>query len=193
MELRIAYYCVETGVLGPGRRFILYLQGCPFRCPGCCSPEWRDPRGGILLKISEIISLMKNEEPLNGLTVSGGEPLYQAVPLKALLSRVRKEFLSWDIIVFTGYRYENLDENLKSVLELADLAVCGPFVVEEFTSYGLRGSKNQEFVYITNRLLEHRKEIEKGGRKNKTQLVEDGLLFVGIPILPDLYFSGDEG
>jgi len=190
MELRVAEYCVEAEVLGPGRRFILYLQGCPFRCPGCCSPEWQETDGGRAFKVEELIALMEKAGSLDGLTVSGGEPLYQAEPLKELLLAVRERFPDWGIILFTGYDYGtvNGDGKLKSVLNLVDLAVCGPFVAEEFVSFGLRGSKNQKFVYVTDRFLENRELIERGNRKVKVKVLKGEVLFTGIPVIPDLYF-----
>jgi anaerobic ribonucleoside-triphosphate reductase activating protein len=187
LKLRVAHFIPKTSALGPGDRFVLYLQGCPFKCRGCCSPEWRDTRKGKLYAVSELISLMEKYQPLDGLTISGGEPLLQVSSLKTLIDEVRKNFPNWTIIVFTGYSVEELTEEQKSLLELTDLAVCGPFILETFSCFGLRGSENQKFLYFSERLLPYRKEIEEGVRKVEIIKSENNLLFVGIPILPNLY------
>ena len=39
LEVRIATRVCDTEAEGPGRRWALWVQGCPLRCPGCCNPE----------------------------------------------------------------------------------------------------------------------------------------------------------
>ena len=39
LRLRVAQIVPFTEAEGPGRRFALWFQGCPLRCPGCCNPE----------------------------------------------------------------------------------------------------------------------------------------------------------
>ncbi len=38
--LNIAEICPATRTLGPGQRFVIWVQGCCFNCCGCISPEW---------------------------------------------------------------------------------------------------------------------------------------------------------
>jgi pyruvate-formate lyase-activating enzyme len=42
--LSVASWLERSVVNGPGARFILWLQGRPFRCPGCFNPDFR-PEG----------------------------------------------------------------------------------------------------------------------------------------------------
>jgi anaerobic ribonucleoside-triphosphate reductase activating protein len=44
--LRVAQVVPCTEAEGPGRRFALWFQGCPLRCPGCCNPEMLPFEGG---------------------------------------------------------------------------------------------------------------------------------------------------
>ena len=37
--LSVAQIVSCTEAEGPGKRFALWFQGCPLRCPGCCNPE----------------------------------------------------------------------------------------------------------------------------------------------------------
>lgn len=38
--INVAEICLGTRALGPGLRSALWVQGCPFRCPGCVAPDW---------------------------------------------------------------------------------------------------------------------------------------------------------
>ena len=44
--LSVAQIVPCTEAEGPGRRFALWFQGCPLRCPGCCNPEMLPFTGG---------------------------------------------------------------------------------------------------------------------------------------------------
>src|SRR6266478_4833228 len=49
LTVRVAQVVPCTEAEGPGRRFALWFQGCPLRCPGCCNPEMLPFEGGELL------------------------------------------------------------------------------------------------------------------------------------------------
>ena len=42
-SLRVAQVVPDTAAEGPGRRFAVWVQGCPLACPGCFNPETHDP------------------------------------------------------------------------------------------------------------------------------------------------------
>jgi len=46
LTLQVAQIVPCTEAEGPGRRFALWFQGCPLRCPGCCNPEFIPFAGG---------------------------------------------------------------------------------------------------------------------------------------------------
>lgn len=113
MDLRIAHHVSCTEAEGPGRRFALWVAGCTLRCPGCCNPELFDPAGGHAVAVevmAEQIIEAAAELELEGMTILGGEPLEQLVPVAALLATVGRlaEARSLDLgrIVFTGFTLE---------------------------------------------------------------------------------------
>jgi len=63
---------------GPGNRFVVFLQGCPLKCLYCHNPDTWNFGGGKEMTAGEIIkdfeSCMKY---IDGITLSGGEPLLQ--------------------------------------------------------------------------------------------------------------------
>ena len=89
---------------GPGRRAVLWTQGCSLGCAGCFNPQTHSFSGEPVAvdKLFECLAAMADH--LEGITVSGGEPLQQPRALLALLKRVRAE-TPLSIIVFTGYTW----------------------------------------------------------------------------------------
>ena len=67
---------------GPGVRFVVFLQGCPYSCPYCHNPDTRPFSGGTEYTVDEIVQKAKRYKTYfgekGGVTVSGGEPLMQA-------------------------------------------------------------------------------------------------------------------
>jgi anaerobic ribonucleoside-triphosphate reductase activating protein len=52
--LRVATIADDTEAEGPGRRWAIWLQGCPIRCAGCCNPEMFDERGGTARPLADL-------------------------------------------------------------------------------------------------------------------------------------------
>ncbi|MCL2405628.1 MAG: pyruvate formate-lyase-activating protein [Defluviitaleaceae bacterium] len=75
---------------GPGIRYLLFLSGCPLRCKYCHNPDTWERTSGKIMTVGEILTDIKRYKSYmkfsgGGVTVSGGEPLAQAVFLEALL------------------------------------------------------------------------------------------------------------
>ena len=78
MEMRIFGTVEDSIVDGPGLRYSVFVQGCPHHCPGCHNPESHDFSGGKTADTAELIKPMQKNPLLDGLTLSGGEPMCQA-------------------------------------------------------------------------------------------------------------------
>jgi anaerobic ribonucleoside-triphosphate reductase activating protein len=88
--------------------------------------------------------------PVEGITVSGGEPFMQPGGLLALLGEARGRGLS--VVVYTGFRIEELTGAARSCLELIDVLVDGAYEEEKGERTLLaRGSANQRFHFLTGR------------------------------------------
>lgn len=86
---------------------------------------------------------------MQGVTFSGGEPFCQAKALAELGHRIKHE-RNFDLIVYTGYTYEQLCQGLtdhpewKELLDITDYLVDGPFVLDQRDlELHFRGSRNQ--------------------------------------------------
>ena len=77
---------------GPGLRFIVFLQGCPFRCLYCHNPDTWNPDGGRRVGAEEVVSRIERCRAYlrnGGATISGGEPLLQPEFTLDLLRRLK--------------------------------------------------------------------------------------------------------
>ena len=70
---------------GPGLRYVIFLQGCPYRCPYCHNPDTKPFGGGTEYTVSALCDRVERYKTYfgkdGGVTVSGGEPLCQAEAL----------------------------------------------------------------------------------------------------------------
>lgn len=150
MQIRIDSIKSPVWTDGPGKRASLYTVGCPIRCVGCQSPQLFEMSAGRLANVEAVA----DELYWTGLDISilGGEPLFQADALAELLAAIRSNATRShvEIIVYTGYTWEQVKEMQKTIpaitdiLRRADILVDGPFIYQQddpFVQY--RGSRNQ--------------------------------------------------
>lgn len=148
--LRLCGVETESIVDGPGFRFVVFVQGCPHRCPGCHNPQSHDFDGGYTATEEELFDEIKNNPHLEGVTFSGGEPFCQPKALADLGKRVKEE-LGKTVMTYTGYTLEQLteknDDEINALLAVTDILVDGRYV-EALRNLTLlfRGSENQRVI-----------------------------------------------
>ncbi len=180
--LNIAQLCPSTSALGPGNRFAIWVQGCPFNCKGCIAQDWIPFRKATVMAAEELASSIIARKDIQGITVSGGEPMMQAGRLSTLLQLVKQFRPELNVIVFSGFKLNQLVwDEAKKLLTLTDLLVDGQYVKQQNDELGLRGSNNQKFHFLTDRLLPHQTEIIGHRSKLEFHLLNDGVLMAGIP------------
>ncbi|MDR0992576.1 MAG: anaerobic ribonucleoside-triphosphate reductase activating protein [Ruminococcus sp.] len=147
--IRVSGIVSESIVDGPGLRFVLFVQGCEMNCPGCHNPATHDKNGGFLMTADEIMEKIAANPLIDGVTFSGGEPFLQAEKLVPLAEKIKAAGL--DLIVYSGYRYEELKTRpgAEKLLALADTLIDGQFIESE-KSLELRfmGSRNQRTIAL---------------------------------------------
>src|SRR3954465_3789820 len=102
--VRVAQVVPCTEAEGPGKRFALWFQGCPLRCPGCCNPEMLSFAGGQQRAVDSILAEISDAvmtHALEGITLLGGEPLAHAAGAAVLARAVQKVGLT--VMIFSGY------------------------------------------------------------------------------------------
>ena len=148
-ELKIAGIVQDSIVDGPGIRYVIFTQGCPHHCRGCHNPETHDPSGGKIADVNMILNQIFSNPLLYGVTFSGGEPFVQAEALVPIAEAVKTK--KKHLMIYTGYLYEQLLEmknrDMQRLLELSDILVDGPFIMEQRDlTLQYRGSKNQRVI-----------------------------------------------
>ncbi len=113
-------HSVESGGMidGPGVRFVIFLSGCPLRCLYCHNPDTASPLNGESRSAASLLDDIRRQRNfLDGVTISGGEPLAQADFCKEILRGVRAMGLHTAIDT-SGHLGEHVDDEL---MELTDL------------------------------------------------------------------------
>jgi anaerobic ribonucleoside-triphosphate reductase activating protein len=125
--LRVAAVVPDTEAEGPGRRFAIWLQGCPLRCPGCCNPEMLPFAGGEARLPAELAAAARAVPGLEGVSLLGGEPFAQAEAAAVFAATVRAAGLS--VMVFSGYTLAELRAfpRAAALLDACDLLVDGRY------------------------------------------------------------------
>lgn len=155
MSLHVARVLYPVKTLGPGQRIAVWLQGCSLHCPGCISPDLWERSGDTRITVSQFAQALLSvaqQQPVDGLTVSGGEPFEQTEGLVSLLRLVKPQI--GDVLVYTGRTCEQLAEQLPAPLwqeaqTLIDVLIDGPYMDERNDNMSaLRGSNNQRIWYL---------------------------------------------
>ncbi len=168
--------------LGPGLRYVVWTQGCLKKCSGCTSSESHQIIPRMLMDVFNLATDIINNSKITGITISGGEPFLQAASLTQLLTLIKEQRPELDVIVFTGYQKEELAwKDAKDLLCHIDVLIDGPYDQNKKSTRGLRGSFNQNIVFLTNRLLDYREELENGPRKQEVYVENDKIVTIGIP------------
>src|SRR5262249_43259808 len=127
--LRLHEFLPASRANGPGVRAVLWVQGCSLGCPGCFNPSTHPFAGGEGGEVEGLLArLVALGDTIEGITVSGGEPLQQRPALLALLQGVRRE-TRLSVLVFTGFSWEEVRRfpEAEALLACVDVLIAGRY------------------------------------------------------------------
>ncbi|WP_159790297.1 4Fe-4S single cluster domain-containing protein [Sodalinema gerasimenkoae] len=183
-RLNLAELCPSSRSLGPGNRFILWVQGCCFNCPGCISPDWIPQTQGTLIEAKQLAEIILSRPNLDGVTVSGGEPMLQAIALSELFSFLRQK-RDLSLISYSGFTLAQLQEKnnpeINKVLNYLDVLIDGLYIDDLNDNRGWRGSSNQTIHLLSDRHRREQEQFEQGNREVEIHLRPQTALMVGVP------------
>lgn len=142
----------HSSVDGPGVRFTVFFQGCPHHCRGCHNPETWDPVGGEEISAEDLGGEIRQTRYLDGITLSGGDPLLQPEAVIAAADEAHDRGLS--VWCYTGWTFEEILDGkagnaARETLDHIDVLVDGPFQQELLSRECIyRGSSNQRLVDV---------------------------------------------
>ncbi len=140
----------STELLGPYRRFVIWVHGCCFDCEGCLAENTK--YGSYTAwKIQELAETIASCD-VEGITVSGGEPFLQANALYAMLRQLQS-LKEMGVIIYTGFTLEELrrKDDCNRLLSMTDLLIDGRYVRELDDGRAYIGSSNQRLHYLSDR------------------------------------------
>jgi len=162
MTIRLAAPLQSDSVVdGFGVRTVIWTQGCSHNCPFCQNPQTHDFLGGALSDKEEIKEELKKLKGQDGITLSGGDPLFQIDAVTEIAKYAKS--INLNVWCYTGFTYEQIIEMSKKnnkyleFLNNLDVLVDGKFV-NELKNLNLlfRGSSNQRLIDMKKTLKENK-------------------------------------
>ena len=175
MELRLAADLQTDSIVdGEGIRTVIWTQGCSHNCFMCHNPQTHSFEDGVLVDCEDILEEIKDLQGQNGVTFSGGDPMFQPKPCAYLAREIHK--LGMNVWAYTGFTFEQIlkSKPMMEFLKEIDILIDGKFVVE-LKSYDalFRGSSNQRIIDVKKSLdsgkvvLYEVKEVSKKYKKKQ--------------------------
>lgn len=165
--MRVAQIYNESVVDGTGWRMAIFFQGCNHNCKGCHNPESHDFNGGEEISKEQLIAKIQeqiDENPLlDGVTLSGGDPFFQAEDMIDICKFIHSKDLN--IWAYTGFTYEQLinksdnrvTDSMVEMLHNIDVLVDGRFVLAQRSlEERFKGSLNQRIIDVQASLKNNR-------------------------------------
>lgn len=181
-KLNILQLCRNgSWALGPGLRYVIWVQGCPFCCHHCETPEGRRFSPNMLIEVDELAQDIISRPEIEGITISGGEPMEQAGLLADLLKLVLVKRPELNVISYTGYQIEQLiSKDALRFISLLDVLIDGPYIHEKNDNLGLRGSSNQRVHFLTDKLKNCERLFTESPRKLEIRFHESRAVVIGL-------------
>ncbi|HIK29089.1 MAG: radical SAM protein [Oscillatoriaceae bacterium SKW80] len=129
--LNIMGYVDESEVNGPGRRAVVWVQGCDRACSGCFNKASWSFEINQLISIDELAAKILSNPNNTGVTFSGGEPFWQAPALAQLAAKLKTAGLN--VMSFSGFTLAELQSEkappgAQELLSQLDILIDGPYV-----------------------------------------------------------------
>lgn len=147
--LRVHATLAVSEANGPGRRTVVWTQGCTLACPGCSNPATHTESGAGIEQPADEVAAWVLDQPTQGLTISGGEPMQQPEAVLELARTVRGAGRS--VVLLTGYRPAELDRRWDRAMlaDAFDVIVAGRYLAARRTAHALAGSANKATLLLT--------------------------------------------
>ena len=114
IEFNVHSIVQNSTVYGPGVRWVLWVQGCT-RVRGAGNVETWQSGIGKKYTLDELIESINQSGEIEGVTILGGEPLQQKLPVLRLIEHVKS--LGLTVMLYTGYVPKEFDEIYVAMLQ----------------------------------------------------------------------------
>jgi anaerobic ribonucleoside-triphosphate reductase activating protein len=168
-------------IYGPGKRFVVWFQGCSLACDGCWNQDMWSFKDNVLIQKEDLLNRILSASDIEGITFLGGEPLHQAENIWWLMCQIRKHS-DLTIFLFTGYEHAELQQlgHLSNIHELCDMVAIGRYQeADRNTNQQWIGSDNQVIIYPV-----RSRELTKPESINQVEIIiedNESLRILGFP------------
>ncbi len=134
---------------GPGIRYVLFLQGCPFRCQYCHNRDTWDTQENRLMTVDEILhdfELYSHFYKNGGITVSGGEALLQLDFLIELFKEAKHRNIHTCLDTSAGCYHEKQNSQYEELLKYTDLVLLDIKHIDDLEHIKLTKHSNQRVL-----------------------------------------------
>lgn len=135
---------------------VLQVSGCNHRCKSCFAKSSWNKNSGSLFDEDAYQELYDaaSKPFISNIVMQGGDILFSGNYKEgiALCRRLKKELPDKNIVIFTGYTYEQLrnDPLRQPILETIDYLMDGKYECDNPTTKPFRGSRNQILHTLVN-------------------------------------------
>lgn len=163
-ELYANVHSIETlGAFdGPGIRYVLFLQGCPFQCQYCHNRDTWSTNNNKLMTVSEILLDYKKYAHFykkGGLTVSGGEPLLQLPFLVSLFKKAKEMGIHTCLDTSAACFNPKQQNQFKELMSYTDIVLLDIKHIDPIKHQKLTGSTNAQVLEFARYLDELRTKV----------------------------------
>lgn len=157
-------HSIETGgaVDGPGIRYIVFFQGCQFKCLYCHNRDTWDFKGGQTVTIKVLMDEIKTYAPFfratgGGVTASGGEASLQPKFVAELFRAVHKE--GFTTCLDTNGGIHKYSDDIVKMIDETDTFLLDIKAMDDTIHQKLTGRSNADTFAFARYLKEHNKKI----------------------------------
>ncbi|MEZ6122332.1 MAG: 4Fe-4S single cluster domain-containing protein [Planctomycetaceae bacterium] len=176
-------------MLGPGRRTVLWFQGCALDCPGCIAFEMNRSSDHRLYRAEQLADrVISGGGQVEGITLSGGDPFDQPLDELHRFLKCVRESSSLSVMCYTGRTLSELNRHpqqniVQQILSHTDILIDGRYVEDRNDGALWRGSSNQTVHFLSERYQYLAADFETvNQREVEIELTaDDQLLIAGIP------------
>lgn len=174
----LTVYAIEKSeIYGHGQRAVIWFSGCTLCCKGCINEYLWSKSVGKKYSVDELTETVAKLGDITGVTFIGGEPLQQGKELVLFVKEIIKRGL--DIVLFTGYEFDELNEWQKQIVNLSAVVIYGRYVANlRNKNLFLRGSSNQKIIVYDKKLSEY---YSQECCQVEIEITENADKFLGFP------------
>ena len=184
---------------GPGIRYVLFLQGCPFQCQYCHNRDTWSISENKLMTSDQILSDFERYSHFyrkGGITVSGGEPLLQIHFLIELFRKAKERNIHTYLDTSGGSYHIKNDDLIIELMKYTDLVLLDIKHINETKHFSLTKSSNKPVLAFAKLLDQLKKKViirhvlvptitdDEEDLKNLRSFIDGLTNVVGIEVLP---------